>query len=327
MTANDANNAVHGFDRQLEEQLAETWGQASGLWGFLTAVNHKTIAIRYIITAFVFFSLAGIAALIMRVQLAQPELRVISPELYNQLFTTHGTTMMFLFAIPIVEAMGMYFVPMMVGARDMAFPRLNAFGYWVYLISGLTVWVALFFGEGPDAGWFNYVPLSGVEASPGLGIDVWTTAITFMEIAALVAAVELIVTIFKFRAVGMSLNRMPVFVWTMLITSFMIIFAMPAVMLASIMLLLDRQVGTGFFTASMGGDALLWQHLFWVFGHPEVYIVLLPVLGIVSTIVSAFAQRGNVAYSLLTASLVDIGFLSFGYGFTICSPLGCRGLV
>lgn len=312
MTANHANNAVNGTDLQIEEQLQKTWETSPGLWGFLTAVNHKTIAIRYIVTAFIFFVLAGIAALIMRVQLAQPELNIVSPDLYNQLFTTHGTTMMFLFAIPIVEAMGMYFVPMMVGARDMAFPRLNAFGYWVYLISGVTVWVALFFGNGPDAGWFNYVPLSGVEASPGMGIDVWTTAITFMEIAALVAAVELIVTIFKMRAVGMSLNRMPVFVWTMLITSFMIIFAMPAVMLASIMLLLDRQVGTGFFAANMGGDALLWQHLFWVFGHPEVYIVLLPGLGIVSTIVSAFAQRGNVAYTLLTASLVAIGFLSFG---------------
>lgn len=312
MSANHAKNAVHGYDMQLEEQLRSTWASGSGLWGFLTAVNHKTIAVRYIITAFIFFVLAGVAALIMRVQLSQPELQIVSPDLYNQLFTTHGTTMMFLFAIPVLEAIGMYFVPMMIGARDMAFPRLNAFGYWVYVISGLTVWVAMFTGNGPDAAWFNYVPLSGKEMSPGIGIDVWTTAITFMEIATLVAAVELVVTILKFRAVGMSLNRMPILVWAMLVTSVMIIFAMPPVMLASVMLLLDRNVGTGFFDVAMGGDALLWQHLFWVFGHPEVYIVLLPGLGIVSTIVSAFAQRGNVAYTLLTASLVGIGFLSFG---------------
>lgn len=293
-------------------QLHATWRNPGGVIGWLSQVNHKTIAIRYIVTAFIFFSLAGVAAIIMRLQLAQPELRIVSPELYNQLFTTHGTTMMFLFAVPILEAMGMYIVPLMIGSRDMAFPRLNAFGYYVFLISGLTVWIGLFTGNGPDAAWFNYVPLSGKDASPGLGIDIWTTAITFMEIATLVAAVELIVTILKFRAPGMSLNRMPIFVWAMLITATMIIFAMPPVMLASVMLMLDRQVGTGFFDVIMGGDPLLWQHLFWVFGHPEVYIVLLPGLGMVSTIVSAFARRPNVAYTLLTASMVGIGFLSFG---------------
>lgn len=300
-----------GFEA-LKSQLAETWAGEGGLRGFFTQVNHKTIAIRYIVTAFMFFVLAGIAALIMRVQLSAPEQQIVSPDLYNQLFTTHGTTMMFLFAVPILEAIGMYFIPLMIGARDMAFPRLNAFGYWVYLISGLTVWIALFTGNGPDAAWFNYVPLSSLENSPGIGIDVWTTAITFMEIATLVAAVELVVTILKFRARGMSLNRMPVLVWSMLIMSVMIIFAMPAVMLASIMLVLDRQAGTGFFDTLMGGDPLLWQHLFWVFGHPEVYIILIPGLGIVSTIVSAFAQRANVAYTLLTASMVGIAFLSFG---------------
>lgn len=299
-------------ERDLNERLHATWSSKGGIWAYLTQVNHKAIAVRYIITAFVFFILAGVAALIMRVQLSQPELTIVSPELYNQLFTTHGTTMMFLFAIPVLEAMGMYFVPIMIGARDMAFPRLNAFGYWVYLISGVTVWVAMFTGNGPDAAWFNYVPLSGKDGSPGIGVDVWTTAITFMEIATLVAAVELLVTILKSRAAGMSLNRMPVFVWSMLIMSVMIIFAMPPVMLASVMLMLDRNVMTGFFDTSMGGDPLLWQHLFWVFGHPEVYIILLPGLGIVSTIVSAFAQRGNVAYTLLTASMVGIGFLSFG---------------
>jgi cytochrome c oxidase subunit 1 len=278
----------------------------------LSQVNHKAVAIRYIVTAFGFFVLAGIAALIMRLQLVQPNLNLISPDLYNQLFTTHGTTMMFLFAIPVMEAVAMYIVPLMIGCRDMAFPRLNAFGYWVFLISGLTVWVGLFTGNGPDAAWFNYVPLSSKEYSPGIGIDIWTTAITFMEIATLVAAVELIVTILKLRAPGMSLNRMPLFVWSILVTSFMILFAMPPVMLASVMLSLDRLVGTHFYNVAAGGDPLMWQHLFWVFGHPEVYIVLIPALGMISTIVSTFARRPNVAYTLVASSLVAIGFLSFG---------------
>jgi cytochrome c oxidase subunit I+III len=294
------------------ESLKNTWDAPPGFIGWLSQVNHKAIATRYFFTATFFFFLAGVSALIMRVQLARPELEIISPELYNQLFSTHGTAMMFLFAIPILEAVGMYLVPLMVGARDMIFPRLNAFGYWIYLIAGLTVWTALFTGNGPNAAWFNYVPLANEEHSPGLGIDVWTTAITFMEIAALVAAVELIATVFKLRAPGMSLNRMPIFVWAVLVMSFMILFAMPAVMLASVMLFLDRGLGTGFFLPSMGGDPLLWQHLFWIFGHPEVYIILIPGLGIVSAIVSGFARRGNTAYSLLAASFVAIGFLSFG---------------
>ncbi|MDQ4075803.1 MAG: cbb3-type cytochrome c oxidase subunit I, partial [Chloroflexota bacterium] len=225
---------------------------------------------------------------------------------------SHGTTMMFLFAIPVMEAVGIYLVPLMIGARDMAFPRLNAFGYWVFLIAGLTVWVALLTGNGPDAAWFNYVPLASEEYSPGIGIDVWTTAITFMEIATLVAAVDMVVTILRMRAPGMSLNRMPLFVWAMLVTSMMIIFAMPTVMLASVFLALDRLVGTHFYNPAEGGDPLLWQHLFWVFGHPEVYIILVPALGMISTIVATFARRSNAAYLLVALSLVAIGFLSFG---------------
>ncbi len=294
------------------EELSQTWDRPPGIIGWLSQVNHKAIGVRYFVTSFVFFALAGISALIMRLQLSMPELRIVNADTYNQLFTTHGTTMMFLFAVPMMEAIGMYIVPLMIGARDMAFPRLNAFGYWIFLIAGTTLWVSLFTGNAPDAGWFNYVPLSGPDASPGMGVDVWTTAITFIEIAALVAAVELIVTIFKMRAPGMSLNRMPVFVWAILVMAFMITFAMPPVMLASVMLMLDRMIGTGFFDVAMGGDPLLWQHLFWIFGHPEVYIILIPGLGMVSAIVAAFARRPNAAYSLLTASFVGVGFLSFG---------------
>jgi cytochrome c oxidase subunit 1 len=294
------------------EVLNQTWGSKANLVGWLSTVNHKAIASRFIVTAFVFFVIAGVTALVMRVQLARANLSIISPDVFNQLFTMHGTTMMFLFAIPIIEGVGMYFVPLMIGARDMAFPRLNAFGYYVYLLAGVSLYLSPLFENAPDAGWFNYVPLSTSAYSPGMGIDFWTTSITFLEIAALVAAVEMIVTIFKLRAPGMSLNRMPIFVWAMLVTSFMIIFAMPTVMLASVFLALDRLINTHFFDVAAGGDPLLWQHLFWIFGHPEVYIIFVPGLGMIAAMVSTFAGRPNAAYTLVVISLVGIGFLSFG---------------
>ncbi len=294
------------------QTLTQTWQRPAGLIGWLSQVNHKAVATRFVVTALIFFVLAGIGALVMRLQLAQPNLDVVTPNVYNQLFTMHGTTMMFLFAIPVLEGVGMYLVPLMIGARDMAFPRLNAFGYWVFLLAGVSLYISPFFGNAPDGGWFNYVPLTSEEYSPGIGIDFWTTSITFLEIAALVAAVELIVTIFKLRAPGMSLNRVPLFVWAILVTSFMIVFAMPTVMLTSVFLALDRIVGTHFFDVAAGGDPLLWQHLFWIFGHPEVYIILVPALGIISTVVSTFARRPNAAYTLVVLSLVSIGFLSFG---------------
>src|SRR4051812_35785773 len=186
-----------------------------------------------LITAFIFFALGGVLALLMRLQLARPENTLIGPDLYNQLFTVHGSTMMFLFAVPVMQAMGLYFVPLMIGTRNLAFPRLNTFGFFIYIIGGLLLWVGLFLNIGPDTGWFSYVPLSGPEYSPGKRVDIWAQMITFTELASLVAAVEIIVTVFKLRAPGMSLNRIPVFVWAQLVTSFMVIFAMPAVMLAS----------------------------------------------------------------------------------------------
>ena len=226
--------------------------------------------------------------------------------------TVHGTAMMFLFAIPAMEGVAIYLAPLMIGARDMAFPRLNAFGYYVYLIGGTTFFASLFLGLAPDAGWFNYVPLSGPEYSPGYGIDVWTTMITFIEVSALTAAVELIVTIFKLRAPGMSLNRMPIFVWAILVMSFMILFAMPSVIVASAFLMMDRLVDTAFFDPALGGSALLWQHLFWFFGHPEVYIILVPALGIVTSIVITFTQRPVFGYAALVLALVGVGMISFG---------------
>lgn len=299
-------------DAELHARLARTWGTASSIFGRLATVDHKIIGRRYIVTAFVFLFLGGIAAAAMRIQLAQPDSRLIGPDLYNQLFTVHGTNMMFLFAVPVMEAFAVYLVPLMVGTRNIAFPRLNAFSYWIYLFGGLFLWTAFMLNIGPDIGWFAYVPLSGPEYGPGKRADVWAQMITFTEVSALAVAVEIIVTVFKLRAPGMTLDRVPLFVWTMLVTSFLIIFAMPAVMVSSSMLIMDRLIGTQFFNPAEGGDALLWQHLFWFFGHPEVYIIFLPAAGMVSAILPAFARRPVFGYLPLVLSAIAVGFLSFG---------------
>ena len=263
-------------------------------------------------TSLVFFALAGVLALLIRLQLVVPENTLLGPDLYNQLFTMHGATMMFFFAVPAMEGLGIYLVPLMIGTRDMAFPRLNAFGYYVYLIAGIVLYGALLLGMAPAAGWFAYVPLANVAFSPGLGMDIWTTMITFIELSALAAAVELIVTIFKQRAPGMSLNRMPLFVWAILVMSFMIVFAMPPLIVASVLLLLDRSFATQFFVVAGGGEPLMWQHLFWFFGHPEVYIILVPALGAISAIITTFTGRQIFGYTAMVLSLVAIGFVSFG---------------
>src|SRR5918992_708348 len=236
------------------------------------------------VTALGFFVFAGLLAGLMRLQLAVPGNRLLGPDLYNQVFTVHGTMMMFLFAVPVMEAMGIYLVPLMVGARNIAFPRLNTFSYFVYLFGGLMLVVTMLLNTAPDVGWFSYVPLAGPDYTPGKRTDFWAQLITFTEVAALAVAVELAATIFKLRAPGMTLNRIPMFVWAMLVTSFMVIFAMPSVVTGSSFLLMDRLVGTHFYNPAEGGDALLFQHLFWFFGHPEVYIIFVPALGIVSSI-------------------------------------------
>ena len=298
-------------DEQLRAELYEAWRSPPGFIGWFKNVYHKPVSARMIVTAFIFFALGGLLAVLMRLQLAVPENTLMGPDLYNQVFTVHGSTMMFLFAVPVMQAMGLYFVPLMVGTRNLAFPRLNAFGYYVYLIGGLLLWVAFLLNIGPDTGWFAYVPLSGPEYSPGKRVDVWAQLITFTELAALVAAVETIVTAFKMRAPGMSLNRMPIFVWAMVVTSFMVIFAMPAVMLASSFLAMDRLVDTHFFNPAEGGDAMLWQHLFWFFGHPEVYIIFIPATGMVSMLVQTFARRPMFGYTAVVLSLITTGFLGF----------------
>ena len=296
----------------MRRELEQTWAQPPGFWHWLRSVDHKSIAKRYIVTAFIFFVLAGLEAATMRAQLARPENTVLGPDAYNQFFTMHGLTMMFLFAVPIMEAMGLYFVPLMIGARNVAFPRLNSYGYWVYLCGGIFLYLMFFLNTGPDVGWFGYVPLSGPEFSPGKRADVYAQAITFTEIAALVGSVELIVTIFKNRAPGMTLNRMPLFVWAMLVQAFMVLFAMPWVATATQFLAMDRLLATHFFNPAEGGDAILWQHLFWFFGHPEVYIIFVPALGFVSSIVATFTRRPVFGYPVMVLSMIATGFLGFG---------------
>jgi cytochrome c oxidase subunit I len=302
-------------DQELQERdlLRLSWRNPSGLLGWFSVTTHHAIGMRYIVTAFIFLLIGGVEALLMRFQLAVANNNLLGPHAYNQTFTTHGTTMMFLFAVPMMEGMGIYFVPMMVGTRNVAFPRLNAFGYWMYLAGGLLLYSGLFIGALPDAGWFAYPPLSGPQFSPTKGVDIWAQMITFTEISAMCVAVELIVTMLRLRAPGMSLNRLPMFCWSMLVQSFMVLFAMPAVMIAStIMLLNDRTVGTHFVNPAEGGDPLLYQHVFWFFGHPEVYIIFIPALGMVSSIVEAYSRRPIFGYPALVLSMAGNGFIAFG---------------
>ena len=248
----------------------------------------------------------------MRLQLSQPGNDLIGAARYNEIFTMHGTTMMFLFAVPVMQGMQIYLTPLMVGTRNMAFPRLTAFSYWMYLAGGSLLWVAFILNIGPDVGWFAYPPLSGPQYGIGKRADIWAQMVTFTEVAALAVAVTLTATILKQRAPGMNLARMPLFVWATLVTSLMVIFSMPSVALASGMLLADRLVGTQFYNPAENGDALLWQHLFWFFGHPEVYIIFLPATGFISEIVATFCRRPVFGYPIVVLSLVGTGILAFG---------------
>jgi cytochrome c oxidase subunit I+III len=294
--------------------LDATWRRNRGPLGWLSATGHKEIGLRFVVTAFVFFALAGTLALLMRIQLAVPENRFLSPAVYDQLFSTHGTAMMFLFAVPVMEGMGLYLVPLMVGTRNVSFPRLLNFGYFVYLSAGIALFVALLSDVGPVAGWSGYVPLAGPEFTPGKRSQLWAQIVTLVEISALVGAIEILTTVFKQRAPGMTLSRIPLFVWAHVVASAMIVFAMPAVMLSSTMLTLDRltNVGTHFYNQAEGGDALLGQHLFWFFAHPAFYIFFLPATGFVSAILPTFARRRIFGYLPQVLALTATAFLGFG---------------
>ncbi len=293
-------------------RLAETWGDAPGLWGFLTTVDHKRIAARYILTVVVLMVLAGLLALDMRLQLSRPDMNRMGPQLYNESFTLHGSTMLFLVSVPVMEAMAIWLVPLMLGQRALAFPRLAAFSYWLYLGGVMMLWVPHALGITPDLGWFEYPPLSGPAYSPGHRADIWAQMITFTEVAALSASVNIAVTILKMRPPGMTLPRMPLFIWAMLVGSLMTIFALPAVMLVTSMLIADRMVATQFFVPAAGGDVVLFQHLFWWFGHPEVYIIFLPATGFVSMIVETFSRRTIFGHTGMVLSMMGIAALAFG---------------
>ena len=286
--------------------------RAPGWIGALASTDHKRLGLRMILASLVFFLGGGVMALLMRVQLAQPEMHFVGYSTYEALFTMHGSTMMFLFAVPVMQAVAVYLLPLMLGTRTVAFPRMNAFAYWIFLFGGLMLFTAFALDVGPDVGWFAYVPLSGPDYAPGKRADFWAQLITFTELSGLLEAIVIVTTVFKLRAPGMTLNRIPLFAWTMLVTAFMVMFAMPAVMLASTALIMDRLVGTHFYNPAEGGDVILWQHLFWFFGHPEVYFIFLPGLGFLSSIIPTFSRRPIYGYTAMVLSLIATGFLSFG---------------
>jgi cytochrome c oxidase subunit I len=275
---------------------------------WLTTTDHKKIGILYLYTTFLFLILGGVEALIMRLQLAQPDGTLVNPETYNGLVTVHGTTMVFLFMVPVLAGFGNYLVPLMIGARDMAFPRLNALSYWLLLFGGVAFYCSFFF-EPPQNGWTMYPPLSDDVFSPSGGVDAWIFMIHLTGISSIVGAINFIATIHNMRAPGMSWGRMPLFVWTILVYSYLLIAALPAVAAAVTMLLTDRHFGTAFFDPAGGGDPLLWQHLFWFFGHPEVYIMVLPAFGMVSEILPVFARKPIFGYKAIAAATVAIAFL------------------
>ena len=301
----------------------KVWHNPRG-WRALTVVSHTNIGRRFMLTGLFFFLVGGLMAMLMRAQLAFPDQAFMSAEIYNQLFTMHGTIMMFLFALPMLEGLGMYMVPKLIGARDLAFPRLGAFGYYCYLFGGLILLSSVALAMAPDSGWFMYTPLSSDVFSPGLNSDFWLLGVTFVEIAAVTAGIELMVSILKTRTAGMSLSRMPLMAWYLLVTSVMVVFGFPPLILGSILLELERAGGLAFFDVARGGDPLLWQHLFWLFGHPEVYIIFLPAAGLVSTLIPVFARRPIIGYRALVLAVITTGFISFGlwvhHMFTVGIP-------
>ena len=284
----------------------------TGLWSWITTVDHKRIGALYGVTGFVFFVLGGIEALVMRAQLVRPENHLVGADTFNQMFTMHGTTMIFLAVMPLAASFFNFMVPLMIGARDVAFPRLNAFSYWVFLFGGVFLNLSFFLGGAPNTGWFGYSNLTGSQYSPGHGVDFWAIGLQILGIASLAAAFNFIVTILNLRAPGMRLMRMPPFVWMTLITAFLIILAFPVITVALVFLLFDRFIGTNFFVPANGADPLLWQHLFWLFGHPEVYILILPPMGIISEVLPTFSRKPLFGYPVVIYSGIFIAFMGWG---------------
>ena len=308
---------------RLHRQLSAIWATGPG-WQRLASVNHSVIGMRMMVTSFAFFLIAGILGMLIRVQLATPESAFMGAETYNQVFTMHGSMMLFLFAIPMVESFAVYLTPKILGTRDFAFPRLTAYGYWCYLFGATILTVSLIAQVAPNGGWFMYTPLSSNVFNPGMNSDIWLLGVTFVEISALSLAVEIVVSVLKMRAPGMSLDRMPIFAWYILVTALMMLVAFPPLILGSILLEVERAFGLPFFDPTRGGDPLLWQHLFWLFGHPDVYIIFLPMAAVLSTIIPVFAGRPLVGYRASVVAIIAVGFLSFGlwvhHMFTVGIP-------
>jgi cytochrome c oxidase subunit I len=289
------------------------WTERPGVLGWLTTTDHKRIGLLYFWATLTFFGAGGVEALLMRTQLTRANNHLLGPSAYDQLFTTHGITMIFWFIIPMTTgAFGNYLIPLMLGARDMAFPRLNALSFWIFVASGIFLYIGLFLGFGPNAGWFDYVPLASRLYDPGRNIEFYALALLFNSVASTITAGNFIVTIFKCRAPGMSFNRIPLFCFAFLAASFGLLFALPSLSADLIYLYLDRNVGTHFFDPAHGGSTLLWQHLFWFFGHPEVYILIVPAFGIATEIIPAFTQRKMIAFPLVAIAELLVVFIGFG---------------
>jgi cytochrome c oxidase subunit I+III len=297
---------------RLHRALTPIWAPEPGWRGWFSTNNNNDVGGLFLAVATLFFVIGGILAMLIRAQLASPHSAFMGPEAYNQVFTMHGTVMMFLFAIPFFEAMAVLVLPGMLGTRDLAFPRLGTYGLWVYIFGGSAVIVAMILGLSPDGGWFMYPPLTSAAFSPGIGADVWLLGITSIEISAIAAAVEVVVTVLRYRASGMSLSRMPIFAWYILVVAVMILTAFPPMILGSLLLETERAFGWPFFQAEKGGDPLLWQHLFWLFGHPEVYIIFLPAAGMIATILPVMARTTLLGYGWVVAAAVSLAVLSFG---------------
>jgi len=284
----------------------------TGVWSWITTVDHKRIAVLYFFTSLFFFLVGGLEAFVIRLQLATPNGHVVSAQMYNSLFTMHATTMIFLALMPLSVAFFNFVVPLQIGARDVAFPRLNAFSYWVFLFAGIFMNLSFFLGGAPDGGWYGYATLTGKAYSPGHAIDYWTIGLQVLGVASLAGAFNFITTIINLRCPGMTLMRMPVFTWMTFVTSFLIILAFPVITVALIYLMFDRFAGTNFFVVSGGADPVLWQHLFWVFGHPEVYILILPAMGIISEVLPTFSGKPLFGYAFVVYSGIFIGFMGWG---------------
>ncbi|MFM7263891.1 MAG: cbb3-type cytochrome c oxidase subunit I, partial [Acidimicrobiales bacterium] len=285
---------------------------ATGWKSWLFTVDHKKIGIMYGVVAMFFFIVAGVEALLIRLQLAAPNGKILNADVYNQMFTMHATTMVFLFSMPMAAAFANYFLPLQIGARDVAFPRLNALSLWLLVIGGVVLNLAWFLGGAADGGWFMYAPNSGPVFSPSNGVDFWVVGLQVAGIASLLGSINLIVTVLNMRAPGMTFMKMPVFTWMILVVQFLLVFSLPVITVALVLLMFQREFGATFFDASAGGDPLLWQHLFWIFGHPEVYVLILPAFGIISEVLPTFARKPLFGYPFVVFSGASIGLVGYG---------------